>query len=200
MATKPFIDGVGAVNYRKGTGDGSSGDPFIPEYLESNSGGVVSALASILAKLSDDPATQTTLAAVLAKLSSDPATQTTLAAVLSAVQGTLTVAQFRPSGIIKTSGVASSSTQELVAAQGSGNELLISHARLQNGTTTDATLELKFGSGDSDPIRIEAFAYGGGESIILPPGTEWAVGDNTALVLDMSPATDIGYTIFYRVV
>jgi len=43
--------------------------------------------ASILAKLSADPATQTTLAAVLAKLSSDPATQTTLAAVLAAVQG-----------------------------------------------------------------------------------------------------------------
>lgn len=40
-------------------------------------------LASILAKLSSDPATQTTLAAVLAKLSSDPATQTTLAAVLA---------------------------------------------------------------------------------------------------------------------
>jgi hypothetical protein len=40
-------------------------------------------LASILAKLSADPATQTTLAAILAKLSSDPATQTTLAAVLA---------------------------------------------------------------------------------------------------------------------
>lgn len=39
-------------------------------------------LASILAKLSSDPATQTTLAAVLAKISADPATQTTLAAVL----------------------------------------------------------------------------------------------------------------------
>lgn len=40
-------------------------------------------LASILAKLSSDPATQTTLAAILAKLTSDPATQTTLAAVLA---------------------------------------------------------------------------------------------------------------------
>lgn len=41
----------------------------------------------ILAKLSADPATQTTLAAVLAKLSADPATQTTLAAILAAVDG-----------------------------------------------------------------------------------------------------------------
>jgi hypothetical protein len=40
-------------------------------------------LGAILAKLSADPATQTTLAAVLAKLSSDPATQTTLASVLT---------------------------------------------------------------------------------------------------------------------
>jgi arginine repressor len=39
--------------------------------------------AAILAKLSADPATQTTLAAVLAKLSADPATQTTLAAILA---------------------------------------------------------------------------------------------------------------------
>lgn len=42
-------------------------------------------LTAIVAKLSDDPATQTTLAAVLAKLSADPATQTTLAAVLTAL-------------------------------------------------------------------------------------------------------------------
>lgn len=40
-------------------------------------------LAAVVAKLSSDPATQSTLAAVLAKLSSDPATQTTLAAVLA---------------------------------------------------------------------------------------------------------------------
>jgi hypothetical protein len=40
-------------------------------------------LGAILAKLSADPATQTTLAAVLAKLSSDPATQTTLASILT---------------------------------------------------------------------------------------------------------------------
>lgn len=42
-------------------------------------------LASILAKITSDPATQTTLAAVLAKLSGDPATQTTLAAVLAKI-------------------------------------------------------------------------------------------------------------------
>lgn len=41
--------------------------------------------AAVLAKLSSDPATQTTLAAVLAKLSADPATQTTLAAVLAKI-------------------------------------------------------------------------------------------------------------------
>jgi hypothetical protein len=45
--------------------------------------------STILAKLSNDPATQTTLAAVLAKLSSDPATQTTLAAVLAAIQASI---------------------------------------------------------------------------------------------------------------
>jgi hypothetical protein len=37
---------------------------------------VITALASILAKISADPATQTTLAAVLAKLSADPSTAT----------------------------------------------------------------------------------------------------------------------------
>lgn len=48
-------------------------------------------LAAILAKLSSDPATQTTLAAVLAKLSSDPATQTTLAAILTKLNASLAV-------------------------------------------------------------------------------------------------------------
>jgi hypothetical protein len=42
-------------------------------------------LAAILAKLSADPATQTTLAAILAKLTADPATQTTLAAILAKI-------------------------------------------------------------------------------------------------------------------
>lgn len=53
--------------------------------LEANTTGLATqaTLASVLAKLSSDPATQTTLAAVLAKLSADPATQTTLAAVLA---------------------------------------------------------------------------------------------------------------------
>lgn len=41
--------------------------------------------ASILAKLSSDPATQTTLAAILAKLTADPATQTTLTAILNKI-------------------------------------------------------------------------------------------------------------------
>lgn len=44
---------------------------------------IKSAIDDVVAKLSSDPATQTTLAAVLAKLSSDPATQTTLAAILA---------------------------------------------------------------------------------------------------------------------
>jgi hypothetical protein len=48
----------------------------------SNDPATQTTLAAILVKLAD-PATQTTLAAVLAKLSSDPATQTTLAAVLA---------------------------------------------------------------------------------------------------------------------
>lgn len=51
--------------------------------LETLGGLTNTALASILAKLSADPATQTTLAAVLAKLSADPATQTTSAAILA---------------------------------------------------------------------------------------------------------------------
>ena len=42
-------------------------------------------LAAILAKITADPATQTTLAAILAKISADPATQTTLAAVLAKI-------------------------------------------------------------------------------------------------------------------
>lgn len=49
----------------------------------------IASLASILAKLSADPATQATLAAVLAKLSADPASQTTLAAILAALQAAL---------------------------------------------------------------------------------------------------------------
>ena len=40
-------------------------------------------LEAILAKLSSDPATQTTLAAILAAMGNDPATQTTLAAILA---------------------------------------------------------------------------------------------------------------------
>lgn len=51
----------------------------------------LNALNALIAKVSNDPATQTTLAAILTKLSSDPATQTTVAAVLAALQGTLTV-------------------------------------------------------------------------------------------------------------
>jgi hypothetical protein len=51
--------------------------------LEALIGTTNSGNAAILAKLSADPATQTTLAALLAKVSPDQATQTTLAAILA---------------------------------------------------------------------------------------------------------------------
>lgn len=50
---------------------------------------MLTSLASILAKLSGDPATQTTLAAVLAKLTSDPATNTTLATAATTLSSIL---------------------------------------------------------------------------------------------------------------
>jgi hypothetical protein len=59
-------------------------------------------LAAVLAKLSADPSTETTTAAVLAKLSADPATQTTLAAILALLPAALAA-----HGGLKIEGVAS---------------------------------------------------------------------------------------------
>jgi hypothetical protein len=75
-------------------------------------------LAAILAKISSDPATQTTLAAILAKLTSDPATQTTLAAILAKQTADPSTATLQTSGNASLTTIAGKdfATQTTLAA------------------------------------------------------------------------------------
>lgn len=119
----------------------SAGDPMseatgrkIVRAVEAGSGGgggdassanqqtQITAEQAILAKLTSDPATQTTLAAVLAKLSADPATQTTLAAVLAALNARLGKGA---ANLATSQGAASTTAGTLAAARATRRSILI---------------------------------------------------------------------------
>lgn len=119
---------------------------------------------AILAKLSSDPATQTTLAAILAKLSSDPATQTTLAAILTklnaslAVTGTFWQATQPVSGPLTDTELRASRVP--VDPSGVTSPVSAASLPLPTGAATEATLDTRTGSLTETPPTTDTASSG----------------------------------------
>lgn len=96
-----------------------------------------------------------------------------------------------------TGTTATSGDNTLIAAPGVGLTIVIAGFQLQNESATATTLKLRFGA--ADVYRALCQAQGDGALCIFPPGRNWRVGDNTALVLNLSGANSCGYSLWYYV-
>lgn len=92
MANTDVKDYSGDQIYMKSTGAGTDADPKIPEHKETSAAAILADTTAILAKIVASAATEakqdvmeTSLDAIVAKLSANPATQTTLAAILAKI-------------------------------------------------------------------------------------------------------------------
>ena len=89
---------------------------------------------------------------------------------------------------------ASSGNNEVVAAPGAGNRLVVKNIIVQNESTTETTIKLK--SASAEHWRAELV---GGDSLALhfAQGDEWRLGENEALNLDLGGANSHGYSLRY---
>jgi len=94
-----------------------------------------------------------------------------------------------------TSTAASAGDNTLIAAPGSGVQIVISSLILQNESTTATTMILKAGS--TAIMRILGQNQGDGLALVFPAERCLAIGDNAALVLNLSGANSCGYSIIY---
>ena len=78
-------------------------------------------------------------------------------------------------------------------APGSKKQIAIKHIILQNRTTTENSVILKYGSTSILPILLPTKGDGFTDEFHHC----WEVGDNTQVILNLSSATDIGYVIAY---
>ena len=90
--------------------------------------------------------------------------------------------------------IATSGDNTIVAAPGSGLSIYITHLGLQNESTTATTIILK---GSSDLLRWLGQIQGSGLALTFPERREIKLATDTALILNLSGANSVGYSIGY---
>lgn len=147
---------------------------------------------SILAKLSADPATQTTLAAVLAKIIAAPATeakQDSTNASLSSIDVKLSEKAQLHANI----DFSSASAQTIIAAPGAGSRIRICQLLLMSGAASTVNSEVAIKSGSTTIKTVK------GASIALDFPEHCNLGTAEALVLQATTADRIIGGIDYYV-
>ena len=92
-----------------------------------------------------------------------------------------------------TGTAATSGDNTLIAAPGAGKQIVVSGLVIQNESSTSTTAILKFGA---TSIMRALFAFQG-DGIVRDVEPAWEVGNNAALVLNLSGANSHGYSIAY---
>ena len=88
----------------------------------------------------------------------------------------------------------------LIAAPGAGMNIYLVVAQLQNESATTQLLHLRQGNGAANNIwRFRAIGDGALLNVVLPPWQAIRLGGNKALVLNLSAAAAVGYSIAYFV-
>jgi len=90
---------------------------------------------------------------------------------------------------------ADSGDNTLVAGPGSGQRIVVSSIVVQNESATATTILLK--SGANTKRRALLQNQGDGVAWSFPPGREWKLGDNEALIVNLSGANSHGVTVDY---
>jgi hypothetical protein len=93
---------------------------------------------------------------------------------------------------------AASGDNELVAAPGENQRIVVTAFVIQNTTATATTLILRSGT-TSNAWRVLAQNQGDGLALFLGPLAAWRLNNNEALNLNLSGANTAGYTVQYYV-
>jgi hypothetical protein len=96
---------------------------------------------------------------------------------------------------VATGTAANSGDNTLIAAPSAGNRLVVHDIQLQLEAATATTMLIK--SGSTTKRRFYANAIGDGLFLIYPAGKEFRLGTAEALVLNLSGANSVGYTVRY---
>lgn len=221
MANLQVKDGANATKYLKASGTGTDLDPNIPEHKESNSAAILAALGGTLAVsgtvttggLTDaqlratavpvsGPVTDTQLRATPVPVSgtvtaSGPLTDAQLRATAVPISGTVTANPTQRTLSIAAGTVASSGDNTLIAAPAAGNRIVIVEYQLQLEATTATVCLLK----DSTTTITRWRGVNDGDGLIrqFPIDGRYKMTAATALVLNLSGANSVGYTVFYYV-
>lgn len=97
----------------------------------------------------------------------------------------------------KTGTVSSSGDNTIVAAPGEGKQIVVTEIVLQLEGDTATTAILK--SGSTAKKRVYMPNAGDGVALTYHPAFAWALGENEALVLNLSGANQVGYTFSYYI-
>lgn len=92
-----------------------------------------------------------------------------------------------------TGTAASSGDNTLIAAPGAGLQLVISGLIIQNESSTATTGIIKFGS----TAKMRSLFQAQGDGVVRDLVPAWEVGNNAALVLNLSGANSHGYSVSY---
>jgi len=96
---------------------------------------------------------------------------------------------------LATGTAASSGDNTLVAAPGSGMRTVVTAIIVQEESGTATTMIVKQGS--TAKVRFLGQNQGDGLAWRFPAGRPWKLPDNAVLVLNLSGANQVGYTVEY---
>jgi hypothetical protein len=193
MTTAPYIDGTGTIRQRalSATSAGTTDDPDVAIF-EIN-GSITASNPSVVATGGTVPTAATLIGA------SDGTNLQALRATNATPMGTergLIVRNIpeKPTIIYVSATIATSGDNTIVAAPGSGLSIYITHLVLQNESTTATTIILK---GSSNLLRCLGETQGSGLALTFPERREIKLATDTALILNLSGANSVGYSIGY---
>jgi hypothetical protein len=193
MATAPYIDGTGVLRQRalSATSAGTVDNPDVA-ILEVD-GTITASNPSVVATGEAVPTDATLIGA------SDGTNLQALRATASTPAGTeqgLIVRNIpeKPTISYKTGTVSTSGDNTIVAAPGTGLSIYITHLVLQNESATATTIILK---DSGNRLRCLGQTQGSGLALTFPERRELKLVANTALILNLSGANSVGYSIGY---
>jgi len=91
---------------------------------------------------------------------------------------------------------ATAGNNELAAAPGAGNRIVVTAFVIQNESDTPLVMVLRSGS-TANGWRCLGQNQGDGLTKTLPPGHEWRLNENEALNLQLSDAVTANYSVSY---
>lgn len=109
------------------------------------------------------------------------------------VDGSVTANPTRKTLTFTTGTVSTSGDNTIIAAPGAGQQIYVRSLQIQNESSTATTAIIKFGT--TAKWRVLMQNQGDGLAFSFPIGGEWSVGDNTALVVNISGNNSVNVSV-----